>query len=122
MTTLTLASNNGVLQGFSSPFSPSANPSGAHLSRRGRIARTVFVASLTVLLVAGFASQSVGGEQVVVATSYVTVVVPGGATLWSVASAYSTGDVQAMVEAIREANDLKGYDLLAGQKLRVPTA
>ena len=122
MTTATLASKNSVLQGFSSPFTSTTNPSGASLTRRGRLARTLFVASLTVVLVAGFAAKSAGGEHVVAATSYVTVVVPGGATLWSVASAYSTGDVQAMVEAIREANDLKGYDVLAGQKLRVPTA
>ena len=120
MSTVSLASNNGVLQGFSGQLSPSTNPSGARLSRRGRLARTLFVASLTVVLVAGFAAKSAGGEQVVAATSYVTVVVPGGATLWSVASAYSTGDVQAMVEAIREANNLSGYDVLAGQKLRVP--
>ena len=120
MTTATLASKNSVLQGFSSPFTSTTNPSGASLTRRGRLARTLFVASLTVVLVAGFAAKSAGGEQVVAATSYVTVVVPGGATLWSVASAYSTGDVQAMVEAIREANDLKGYDLVAGQKLRIP--
>jgi len=122
MSTATLASNNSVLQGFSSPFTSTTNPSGASLTRRGRLARTLFVASLTVVLVAGFAATSGAGDQVVAPTSYVTVVVPGGATLWSVASAYSTGDVQAMVEAIREANNLKGYDVMAGQKLRVPTA
>jgi hypothetical protein len=120
MSSVTLASKNSVFQGFSSPITPSINPSGARLSRRGRLARTLFVASLTVVLVAGFAAKSAGGEQVVAATSYVTVVVPGGATLWSVASAYSTGDVQAMVEAIREANGLSGYDVTAGQKLRIP--
>ena len=122
MSTMTVASNNSVLQGFSSPFNVATNPSGASLTRRGRLARTLFVASLTVVLVAGFAAKSSGGDQVVAPTSYVTVVVPGGATLWSVASAYSTGDVQEMVEAIREANNLKGYDVMAGQKLRVPTA
>jgi len=122
MSTAAIASNNSVLQGFSSPFASTTNPSGASLTRRGRLARTLFVASLTVVLVAGFAAKSGAGDQVVAPTSYVTVVVPGGATLWSVASAYATGDVQAMVEAIREANNLKGYDLMAGQKLRVPTA
>jgi LysM repeat protein len=50
----------------------------------------------------------------------VSVVVPQGETLWSVASAYASGDVQAMVEAIREANNLAGYDVQAGQKLRIP--
>ena len=120
MSTVSLASNNGVLQGFSSPFTHSTNPSGATLNRRGRLARTLFVASLTVVLVAGFAAQSGAGDEVVATTSYVSVVVPGGATLWSVASAYASGDVQAMVEAIREANNLSGYDVVAGQKLRVP--
>ena len=122
MSAATIVSNNIVLQGFSSPFTSTTNPSGASLTRRGRLARTLFVASLTVVLVAGFAAKSGAGEQVTAPTSYVSVVVPGGATLWSVASAYSTGDVQAMVEAIREANNLKGYDVVAGEKLRVPTA
>jgi LysM repeat protein len=120
MSTVSLASNNGVLQGFSSPFTSSTNPSGASLTRRGRLARTLFVASLTVVLVAGFAAQSGAGDEVVATTSYVSVVVPQGETLWSVASAYATGDVQAMVEAIREANNLSGYDVVAGAKLRVP--
>ena len=121
MSTVSLASNNSVLQGFSSPFTHSTNPSGATLNRRGRLARTLFVASLTVVLVAGFAAQSGAGDEVVATTSYVSVVVPGGATLWSVASAYASGDVQAMVEAIREANNLRGYDVQAGQKLRIPS-
>lgn len=95
------------------------NPSGA-LTRRGRLARTFVVASLAVVMAAGFAAHSGAGDQVVQASSYVTVVVPSGATLWSVASAYATGDVQAMVEEIREVNNLDGYDLMAGQKLRVP--
>lgn len=95
------------------------NPSGA-LTRRGRLARTLVVASLAVVMAAGFAAHSGAGDQVVQASSYVTVVVPSGATLWSVASAYATGDVQAMVEEIREVNNLDGYDLMAGQKLRVP--
>jgi nucleoid-associated protein YgaU len=120
MSTVSLASNNPVLQGFSSPFTSSTNPSGASLTRRGRLARTVFVASLSVVLVAGFAAQSGAGDEVVATTSYVSVVVPQGETLWSVASAYASGDVQAMVEAIREANNLSGYDVVAGQKLRVP--
>ena len=29
---------------------------------------------------------------------------------------------QAMVEAIREANNLPGYDIVAGARLRIPTA
>ena len=121
MSTVSLASKTSVFQGFSSPFSQSINPSGASLTRRGRLARTLFVASLSVVLVAGFAAQSGAGDEVVATTSYISVVVPGGETLWSVASAYASGDVQAMVEAIREANNLKGYDVQAGQKLRIPS-
>ena len=111
-----VASQSSLNQGFL------ANPSGALLTRRGRLARTVVVASLTVVLVAGFAATSGAGDEVVAATSYTTVVVPAGATLWSVASAYSDGDVQAMVEAIREANNLPGYDVAAGARLKVPTS
>jgi LysM repeat protein len=97
-----------------------ANPSGG-LTRRGRLARTLFVLSLSVVLVAGFASRS-GANQLVsdAAPTFTTVVVAPGETLWSVAAAYATGDVQAMVSQIREANNLKGLDLQAGQKLRVP--
>ena len=95
------------------------NPSGA-LTRRGRLARTLVVASLAVVMTAGLAAKSGAGDLVTTAPSYINVTVPSGATLWSVASAYSTGDVQAMVESIREANNLKGYDVVAGQKLRVP--
>ena len=120
MSTVSVASNTSVLQGFSGPFTQSHNPSGQSLTRRARLARTLFVASLSVVLVAAFAAQSGAGDQVSASTSYLTVVVPGGETLWSVASAYSHGDVQAMVEAIREANNLKGYDVQAGQKLRIP--
>ncbi len=110
-----VASQSSVNQGFL------ANPSGA-LTRRGRLARTVVVLSLSVVMAAGFAARSGAGDQVVAATSYTTVVVPAGATLWSVASAYSDGDVQAMVEAIREANNLNGYDVAAGARLKVPTS
>jgi LysM repeat protein len=97
-----------------------ANPSGS-LTRRGRLARTLFVLSLSVVLVAGFASRS-GANQVASssAATFTTVVVAPGETLWSVAAAYASGDVRGMVSDIREANNLKGFDLQAGQKLRVP--
>lgn len=109
------------------------NPSGTQslgkLNRRGRLARTLFVLSLTVVMAAGFASQifpasrdmAVAGQDVAsTAPSYEIVVVAPGETLWSVAAAYATGDVQGMVNEIREANNLKGVDIQAGQKLRVP--
>jgi len=96
------------------------NPSGG-ITRRGRLARTFVVLSLTVVMAAGFASQSGAGQvEASTAPSYEIVVVAPGETLWSVAAAYSTGDVQGMVNDIREANNLTGFDLQAGQRLRVP--
>ena len=96
------------------------NPSGG-ITRRGRLARTFVVLSLTVVMAAGFASQS-GAGQVEASTvpSYEIVVVAPGETLWSVAAAYGSGDVQGLVSDIREANNLTGFDLQAGQRLRVP--
>ena len=100
-----------------------ANPSGFRLNRRGRLARTCVVLSLTVVMAAGFASQSGAGQvEAGTAPSYEIVVVAPGETLWSVAAAYASGDVQGLVNEIREVNNLKGYDLQAGQKLRVPLA
>ncbi len=97
-----------------------ANPSGG-ITRRGRLARTFVVLSLTVVMAAGFASQSGAGQvEASTAPSYEIVVAAPGETLWSVAAAYATGDVQGMVNDIREANNLTGFDLQAGQRLRVP--
>ena len=96
------------------------NPSGG-ITRRGRLARTFVVLSLTVVMAAGFASQSGAGQvEASTAPSYEIVVVAPGETLWSVAAAYATGDVQGLINEIREVNNLKGYDLQAGQRLRVP--
>ncbi len=99
-----------------------ANPSG-RLTRRGRLARTIVVLSLAVVMVAGFAATSGANQEAPVASAaptYSVVVVAPGETLWSVAAAYASGDVQGLVTQIREVNNLKGYDLQAGQKLRVP--
>jgi len=121
MSTLTFNSVSGksiVNQGFLS--NQQTNPSGT-LTRRGRLARTFVVLSLTVVMAAGFASQSGAGQvEASTAPSYEIVVVAPGETLWSVAAAYASGDVQGLVNDIREANNLSGFDLQAGQRLRVP--
>jgi LysM repeat protein len=107
-----------VNQGFLS--NQQTNPSGG-ITRRGRLARTCVVLSLTVVMAAGFASQSGAGQvEAGTAPSYEIVVVAPGETLWSVAAAYASGDVQGLVHDIREANNLTGFDLQAGQRLRVP--
>jgi LysM repeat protein len=109
---------SSVNQGFL--MTQQVNPSG-RLTRRGRLARTIVVLSLTVVMAAGFASQSGAGQvEASTAPSYEIVVVAPGETLWSVAAAYATGDVQGLITEIREVNNLKGYDLQAGQRLRVP--
>ncbi|MBF8253066.1 MAG: cell division suppressor protein YneA [Actinobacteria bacterium] len=115
---------SSVNQGFSSSewlTNPSGTQSSVTLSRRGRLARTLVVLSLTVVMAAGFAARSGAGNHVSNAPSFVNVVVPGGATLWSIAAAYGDGDITSMVEAIREANNLTGYDIAAGARLRIPT-
>ena len=113
------ASKSSVNQGLLA--STAANPSG-RLTRRGRLARTIVVLSLSVVMVAGFAATSGANQEAPVASapSYSVVVVAPGETLWSVAAAYATGDVQGLINEIREVNNLKGYDLQAGQRLRVP--
>jgi hypothetical protein len=121
MSALTFNSASGksiVNQGFLS--NQQTNPSGG-ITRRGRLARTFVVLSLTVVMAAGFASQSGAGQvEASTAPSYEIVVVAPGETLWSVAAAYGSGDVQSLVNEIREANNLSGFDLQAGQRLRVP--
>lgn len=101
----------------------------AGLTRRGRLARTLLVLSLSVVLGAGFAMNAGAGDALSAAKingssdakSYVVVTVASGETLWSLASAMADGgDVQALVAEIASANSLKGVDVTAGQKLRIP--
>ena len=118
-----LAPQSRINQGFSNSqwlANPSGSLSVARLSRPARLARSLVVLSLAITLAAGFAARSGAGDQRVSSASYLIVVVPTGATLWSIASAYSHGDTQGMIEQIREANNLVGYDLMAGARLRVP--
>ena len=102
---------------------------GVCLTRRGRLARTLLVLSLSVVLGAGFAMNAGAGDALSAAKingssdakSYVVVTVASGETLWSLASAMADGgDVQALVAEIASANSLNGVDVSAGQKLRIP--
>ena len=110
---------------------------GVCLTRRGRLARTLLVLSLSIVLGAGFAMKAGAGDAGAsgsnalsaakingssdVAKTYIVVTVAAGETLWSLASAMADGgDVQALVADIASANSLSGVDVEAGQKLRIP--
>ena len=103
----------------------------AGLTRRGRLARTLLVLSLSIVLGAGFAMKAGAGNSDALSAakingssdvkSYVVVTVAAGETLWSLASQMADGgDVQSLVADIASANSLSGVDVEAGQKLRIP--
>jgi LysM repeat protein len=108
---------------------------GVCLTRRGRLARTLLVLSLSIVLGAGFAMKAGAGDAGASGSdalsaakingssdaTYVVVTVAAGETLWSLASQMADGgDVQALVADIASANSLSGVDVEAGQKLRIP--
>jgi LysM repeat protein len=103
---------------------------GVCLTRRGRLARTLLVLSLSIVLGAGFAMKAGAGNNDPLsaakingssAATYVVVTVAAGETLWSLASQMADGgDVQSLVAEIASANSLSGVDVEAGQKLRIP--
>ena len=100
-----------------------ANPSGVHLTRRGRLARTLLVLSLAVVLASVFGLSAGAGtsERVRVPTSFIEVTVAPGDTLWSLASRIAEGgDVRALVDEIASVNALASADVQAGQKVRIP--
>jgi hypothetical protein len=105
-------------------FSHSTNPSGIVLNRRGRLARTLVVLSLAIVMVATFAfSAGAGSTDSMAATpeSFVTVVVGPGESLWSLAGRMAgDGDARSLIEEIMIVNSLATPDVQAGQPLRIP--
>jgi hypothetical protein len=106
-------------------FSHSTNPSGGIvLNRRGRLARTLVVLSLAIVMVATFAfSAGAGSTDSMASTpdSYVTVVVGPGESLWSLANRMAgDGDARSLIEEIMVVNSLATPDVQAGQSLRIP--
>jgi hypothetical protein len=102
-----------------------ANPT--RLTKRGRnLVRGAAVASLLVVIGAGFSAVGNASEKTIDATpastGYVKVVVAPGETLWSLATMVA-GDrsVSSVEDAIVTANNLTGPDLTAGTRLWVPT-
>jgi hypothetical protein len=125
MSTATVASAQTLInQGFSQGFT-STNPSGSIvLNRRGRLARTLVVLSLAIVMVATFAfSAGAGSSDSMASTpdSYVTVVVGPGESLWSLAGRLAgDGDARSLIEEIMIVNSLATPDVQAGQSLRIP--
>lgn len=106
-------------------INPSINTSiGPRLTRRGRfLARLAVIASLSILLLASFslATASNQSSDSSYTSPYVKVTVRPGETLWSLAAKSGSGDRRAMVDEIIEVNNLKSPEVVAGQKLYLPT-
>lgn len=99
------------------------NPSGVHLTRRGRLARTLLVLSLAVVLASVFGLKAGAGttDAVGAPTSVIQVTVAPGDTLWSLASRMADGgDVRSLVDEIASVNSLATAEVQAGQKIRIP--
>jgi hypothetical protein len=119
MTAQTLV-NQGFLQ---------TNPSGRafnqmHLNRRGRLARTLVVLSLAIVLLATFGfSAGAGNSDQMSPTSdhFITVIVGPGESLWSLAGQIAVdGDKRSLVDEIISINSLATADVQVGQELRIP--
>ena len=123
MSTVSLNTTNAtalINQGFQGS---STNPSGARLNRRGRLARTLLVLSLAVVMASLFGLQAGANtsETVKSQTSYIEVTAAPGDTLWSLATRMAEGgDVRALVDEIATVNSLATAELQAGQKVRIP--
>ena len=120
MSTYTLStygSQSSVNQAFQ------AVPSGIHLNRRGRLARTFVVLSLAIVMASVVSAKAGAGQDVAPAKagSFITVTVAPGDTVWSLANRLAAGgDVRSLVSEIISVNSLDSVDVATGQKLRIP--
>ncbi|NCV83721.1 MAG: LysM peptidoglycan-binding domain-containing protein [Actinobacteria bacterium] len=106
--------------------SPLNSQSQLRLTPRGRaLARLAVVSSLSILLLAGFSlfsGASAGSSDSVSTTPYMKITVKPGETLWSIAANLSgSGDRRDLVDELIEVNRLKSPELVAGQKIYIPT-
>jgi len=107
------------------PSPLSSNPK-VRLTPRGRaLARLAVVASLSILLLAGFSlfsGATAGSQDSISSTPYMKITVKPGETLWSIAANLSgSGDKREMVDELIEVNRLRSPELVAGQKIYIPT-
>ena len=103
-----------------------ANPS-VRLNRRGRLARTLVVLSLAIVVAsvaggeAGANTSAGDSSQAATSARFITVTVAPGDTLWSLAGQLSdSGSTQALVSEIIEINSLSSADVSTGQEIRIP--
>jgi len=111
-----------VNQGFYADFS-NLRPSGVSLNRRGRLARTLVVLSLAIVLASLVSAKAGAGTEVVPAAagSFITLTVAPGETLWSLAARVEHyGETRSLVSQIVSINSLASVDVSAGQKIRIP--
>jgi hypothetical protein len=106
--------------------SPINSHSQLRLTPRGRgLARLAVVSSLSILLLAGFSlfsGATAGSTDSVSTTPYMKITVKPGETLWSIASNLSgSGDRRDLVDELIEVNRLKSPEVVAGQKIYIPT-
>ena len=115
-----MISQSSVNQGFLT------NPS-VRLNRRGRLARTLVVLSLAIVVAsvaggeAGANTSAGDSSQAATSARFITVTVAPGDTLWSLAGQLSdSGSTQALVADIIEINSLSSADVSTGQEIRIP--
>ncbi len=106
--------------------SPINSQSQLRLTPRGRaVARLAVVTSLSILLLAGFSlfsGATAGSTDSISTTPYMKITIKPGETLWSIASNLSgSGDRRDLVDELIEVNRLKSPEVVAGQKIYIPT-
>ena len=120
----TLVNQGFSQEGFSQQGFLQTNPSGMQLNRRGRLARTLVVLSLAIVMLATFGfSAGAGNSNQMSPTSdaFITVTVGPGETIWSLAGQIAVdGDKRSLVDEIISINSLATADVQVGQELRIP--
>ena len=93
---------------------------GYRIGRWGRLALSLLVAATLALVIGRVVAGSIAG---VAEPELVDVTVRPGDTLWSIASAASPDrDPRAVIDDIRDLNDISGDAVRVGEVLRVPVA
>jgi hypothetical protein len=120
----TLVNQGFSQEGFSQQGFLQTNPSGMQLNRRGRLARTLVVLSLAIVMLATFGfSAGAGNSDQMSPTSdaFITITVGPGESLWSLAGQIAVdGDKRSLVDEIISINSLPTADVQVGQELRIP--